>query len=60
MTDTEDTRRLQHFIELIESELHQSQRRQQALVAALDRARAELRALDGGALFYDGELLHGG
>ena len=60
MTDTEDTRRLQHFIELIESELHQSQRRQQALVAALDRARAELAALDGGSIFYDGERLHGG
>ena len=44
MTDTEDTRRLQHYIELIESELHQSQRRQQSLISALDRARAELAA----------------
>jgi hypothetical protein len=57
VTDTEDTRRIEHFIELLEIELHESQRRQQALIAALDRARAELHALDGGALFYDGERL---
>jgi hypothetical protein len=55
MTDESD--RLQHYILLIEDELHQSQRRQQALIAALDRARAELHALDGGALYFDGERL---
>ena len=60
MPDTDDAQRLQHYIELLEDEIRQSQRRQQALISALDRARAELAALDGGALFYDGELLHGG
>lgn len=54
MTDTD---RLTHYIELLEDELHQSQKRQQSLIAALERARAELAALDGGALFYDGERL---
>jgi hypothetical protein len=54
---TDDASRLQHTIELLESELHESQRRQQALIAALERARAELRALDGGITFYDGEPL---
>lgn len=55
-----DAQRLTHYIALLEDELHQSQRRQQALIAALDRARAELQALDGGALFHDGEVLHRG
>jgi hypothetical protein len=55
MTDESD--RLQHYILLLEDELHQSQRRQQSLISALDRARAELAARDGGALFYDGERL---
>jgi hypothetical protein len=54
---TDDASRLQHHIELIEDELHQSQRRQQALVAALDRARAQLQALDGSVTFFDGERL---
>lgn len=56
MTDP-DAQRLQHYIELLEDELHQSQRRQQSLIAALDRARAELAALDGGIAFFDGEVL---
>jgi hypothetical protein len=56
-----DVSRLRHLIELLESELHESQRRQQALIVALDRARAELQALDGGVTtFFDGELLRGG
>jgi hypothetical protein len=50
---TDDTNRLQHYIELLEAELHQAQQRQQALIAALHRARAEIAALDGGILFYD-------
>ena len=55
---SDDTRRLQHLIELLEDELHQSQRRQQALISALHKAKAELHALeDGGVLFYDGEKL---
>ena len=56
MSDSE-SKRLQHYILLLEDELHQAQGRQQALIAALSRARAELAALDGGALFFDGERL---
>jgi hypothetical protein len=51
-----DVSRLRHLIELLESELHESQRRQ-ALIVALDRARAELQALDGSVVFFDGEEL---
>jgi hypothetical protein len=51
----DDIDRLRHLIELFEDELHQSQRRQQSLINALDRARAEIRALDGGVSFFDGE-----
>jgi hypothetical protein len=54
---TDDRQRLTNLIELIEDELHQSQRRQQALIAALSRARAELMALDGSVVFHDGERL---
>jgi len=54
---TDDAKRLRHYIELLEDELHQSQRRQQSLIAALDRARAELHALQGGIAFFDGEAL---
>jgi hypothetical protein len=54
---TTDTNRLQHYIELLTAELHESQRRQQALIAALDKARHELMALDGNIVFYDGERL---
>jgi hypothetical protein len=57
---TDDATRIQHYIELLEAELHQSQRRQQALIVALDRARAQLQALDGGTNIFDGELLRGG
>ena len=56
MSDSE-SKRLQHYILLLEDELHQAQGRRQALIAALSRARAELAALDGGALFFDGERL---
>jgi hypothetical protein len=51
----DDIDRLRHLIELFEDELRQSQRRQQSLINALDRARAEIRALDGGVSFFDGE-----
>ena len=54
---TDDADRLHHLVELLEDELRQSQRRQQSLIAALDRARAELQALDGGISFFDGEVL---
>ncbi len=54
---TDDTDRLQHYIELLQTELHQAQRRQQELVSALDRARHELVALQGGIAFFDGEAL---
>jgi hypothetical protein len=57
---TDDAQRLQHHIELLESELCESMRRQQALISALDRARAELQALDGSISFYDGEVLSRG
>jgi hypothetical protein len=50
-----DVSRLRHLIELLESELHEHQRRQRTLIAALERARAELVALDGGVTIYDGE-----
>jgi len=52
---SEDNDRLHHLIELLEDELHQAQRRQQSLIAALERARAELVALDGGVTIFDGE-----
>jgi hypothetical protein len=52
---TDDATRLQHYVELLEAELHQSMERQRALIAALDRARAELVALDGGTNIFDGE-----
>ena len=54
---TEEARRLRHYVRLLEAELHESQRRQQDLISALHKAKAELHALDGGALFYDGERL---
>ena len=57
---TDDTRRIQHYIELLEDELHQAQRKQQALIAALERARAELVAIEGGITIFDGEVLCGG
>ena len=50
-----DTQKLRDRIHLIEAELHEHQRKQQALIAALERARAELVALDGGVTIYDGE-----
>lgn len=57
---TDDAARLTHLIALLEDELHQSQHRQQALIVALDKARAELHALEnGGVCFYDGELIRG-
>lgn len=49
--------RLRHYIRLLEAELHESQRRQQALIAALQRARAQLVASEGGIAFFDGEPL---
>jgi hypothetical protein len=52
-----DVSRLRHLIELLESELHEQQRRQQDTISALDRARAELQALDGSVVFFDGEEL---
>jgi len=55
MPDTDEARRLQHYIELLEDELHQSQRQQQSLVAALERARPQLVASEGGTTFVDGE-----
>jgi hypothetical protein len=54
---TDDASRLQHHIELLESELNESLKRQQSLIAALDRARAQLQALDGSVTFFDGERL---
>ena len=56
-THTTEAQRLRHYIRLLEAELHEHQKRQQTLIAALDRARAELGALEGGAAFYDGEAL---
>ena len=53
----DEAQRIQSYILLLEDELRQSQRRQQALIAALDKARAELAALDGGIAFHDGERL---
>jgi hypothetical protein len=50
-----DAQRLQHYIELLEDELRQAQRRQQALIAALERAKAELGASEGGITIFDGE-----
>jgi chromosome segregation ATPase len=55
-----DVSRLRHIIELLESELHEHQRQQQALISELQRARAQLQAIDGNITFYDGELLRGG
>jgi hypothetical protein len=54
---TDDRERLTHLLELLTDELHQSQRRQQALIVALDKARAEIAALDGTVVFHDGERL---
>jgi hypothetical protein len=50
---SDEARRLRHRILLLETELHELQRQQQALISALDRARAELS----GAVIYDGEAL---
>ena len=56
MTDERD--RVTHLIELLTDELHQSQRRQQALISALEKARAELYAINSGvAVYFDGEKL---
>jgi hypothetical protein len=57
---SDDTRRISHYIELLEAELRESMERQRSLIAALDRAKAELHALDGGALYFDGERLDRG
>ena len=54
---TDDRRRLINLVELIESELHQSQRQQQGLINALTKAKAELEALDGTIVYLDGERL---
>jgi hypothetical protein len=55
-----DPQMLRDRIEIIELELHESQRKQQALIASLQRAKAELVALEGGITFFDGERLCGG
>ncbi len=56
-----ESQTLRYRVQLLEAELHASQRQQQALIAALDRTRAEIAALEGGIeFFHDGEaLLHG-
>lgn len=54
---TPEAKRIAHYCQLLETELTECQRRQQALIAALHRARAELQALDGRLLYLDGELL---
>ena len=52
---TAEPQRLRYQIQILEAELHESQRRQQQLIATLDRARAELVASEGGLAIFDGE-----
>ena len=54
---TDDRERLTHLVELLNAELCDSMRHQQSLIVALDRARAELQALDGTIVYLDGERL---
>ena len=57
VTEAEDAKRLARLIEVIQAELLECQQRQRLLIAALHKAKAEVAALDGGPLFFDGERL---
>jgi hypothetical protein len=54
-----DPQMIRDRIEIIEIQLHENQREQQRLIAAIQRARAELAAQTGTITFHDGERLCG-
>ena len=55
---SDESQRLIRYIEIIEAELHQCQERQRLLISALEKARAELYAINsGGVVYFDGEKL---